>query len=297
MRRLLGIIVGLLLALTGTASATTYPDLSNNDPTYNMAAIKAHGHPAVVLKVNQGVGFLDSTFYYMATAAKHAGLCVGGYDFVQEYTAAEAYTFVNRLHAAGIYRGTSCTLPPTLDVEFGVPSQAGLEHMVAVLVREYGRVQIYTGQWYWAPHFGCWVPPQAHLWLSGYPYASTLCGTRAWQYVVHQYADNAFNGVFSSDMNAWLGSDPGFKAFAQTSPAVAARAVKLRVLYHLYRVRNSERAEILRIRRLLARYRCYPPHRAQRGGRCETWKRQGEAAHRAGDATNRLILHLHSEGV
>jgi hypothetical protein len=237
MTRRIAILAALLtFAVTATASASvTYPDLSNNDPTYNMAAIKRAGHPAVVLKVNQGVGFLDSTFYYMAIAAKRVGVCVGGYDFVQEYTAAEAYVLIERLHAAGIYRNTPCTLPPTLDVEFGVPSQPGLEHMIAVLMREFGRVQIYTGAWYWAPHFGCWVPAQVHLWLSGYPFAPTLCGMQGWQYVVQQYADNGFNGVFSSDMNVWRGSDASFKAFAQITPpgmtAAQRRAQRTRSLH------------------------------------------------------------------
>jgi len=81
------------------------------------------------------------------------------------------------------------------------------------------------------------------------------------------------------------------------TPAVASRADKLRALYNLYRVRNSERASILHFRRLLTRYRCYPPHRVQRGGWCEQWKRQGKTAHLAGDRTNRQIRQLHSEGV
>jgi hypothetical protein len=97
-----------------------------------------------------------------------------------------------------------------------------------------------------------------------------------------------YDRALASDYGQWPGP---------AAVAVASRAQKQLALYHLYRVRNSERAEILHFRGLLRRYRCYPPHRPQRGGRCEHWKRAGDVAHRAGDVTNRQIKHLHSEGV
>lgn len=265
--RLAGLTAALLLLVCGSASAKsiTFADLSNNDPTYNMAAIKRAGHPAVVLKVNQGIGFLDHTFYYMAIAAKRAGLCVGGYDFDQEYTAAETYAFIARLHAAGIYRNTRCTLPPTLDVEFGIASRAGLEHQLAVLFREYGRAQIYSGAWYWLPHFGCWVPPKVHLWLSGYPFAPTLCGMQQWQYVIHQYTDHGFNGVFSSDMNVWRGSSASFPAYVQAgSPAT----LRTRLI--------NDRKRRAKLHSLLAKRQCRTIHGPKAYRACPVWARHGQ---------------------
>lgn len=216
------------LVLAGSASASiTFPDFSNNDPCYCAAALKAHGHAGEIDKVNQGVGFIDRTFSRMAADAKAHGLSVGGYDFDQEYTAREAYTFVERLKASGITRSATRTFPPTLDVEFGVPSRAGLEHQLAVLFRVYGRAQIYTGAWYWLPHFGCWIPPKVTFWLSGYPTASILCGLPESRWVAHQYTDHGFNGAFSSDMSRWLGSTAGFKGFVQAkSKQITAAQVK-----------------------------------------------------------------------
>jgi predicted small lipoprotein YifL len=241
-------------AASVSGQGITWPDLSNNDPTYNMAAIRRHGHPAVVLKVNQGVGFLDGTFYYMAKAAQRAGLAVGGYDFDQEYTAAEAYAFVGRLHAAGITRYSARKVPPTLDIEFGVPSRSGVEHQLAVLVREYGRAQIYTGGWYWLPHFGCWWPRGVPAWLSGYPTASVFCGLSQSLFNQHQFTDHGFNGVFFSDMSRWLGSAASFASYTQ---AVAGPSkAQLRASLRLHRERR------LALHRLIERHHCRPGQHA-----------------------------------
>lgn len=212
-----------------------YPDLSNNDPCVCAIALKAHGLVGEIDKVNQGVGFIDRTFAAMAADAKAHGLAIGGYDFDQEYTADEVYTFVKQLHAAGIYRNTPRTFPPTLDVEFGTPSWSGLEHQLAVLYREYGRAQIYTGAWYWLPHFGCRVPPRVTFWLSGYPVASLLCGLPGNRWVSHQYTDHGYIGAgHYADVSRWLGSSTAFNAFilAAKPPLTPAqrKAQKLRSL-------------------------------------------------------------------
>jgi hypothetical protein len=246
----------LVRAASVSGQGITWPDLSNNDPTYNMAAIKRHGHPAVVLKVNQGVGFLDSTFYYMAKAAQKAGLAVGGYDFDQEYTAAEAYAFVGRMHAAGITRYSARKVPPTLDIEFGVPSRAGVEHQLAVLFREYGRAQIYTGAWYWIPHFACWVPAGVSFWLSGYPTASILCGLQPYRFQTHQFTDHGFNGVFFSDMNRWRGSAASFASFVQT-PKPGPTKAQLRASLRLHRGLRAQ------LHKLIERHRCRPGQHAR----------------------------------
>lgn len=235
MKRAIG-LAAVLFALGATgASAATYPDFSNNDPCYCAAQLKAHGHVGEIDKVNQGVGFIDSTFGRMIADAKAHGLVVGGYDFDQDYTAAEAYTFVAGLHRAGIYRGTPRTFPPTLDVEFGLPSKSGLEHQLAVLFREYGRAQIYTGPWYWLPHFGCWIPQGVTFWLSGYPVVSPFCGLNGNPFKVnaHQYTDHGATGASQvpyADVTRYLGSS--FARFSQSGQTQAQlRALKVRSLH------------------------------------------------------------------
>lgn len=79
-----------LLFTAPAPGAITWPDRSNNDPTLRMGAIAHAGHPAIVLKVNQGTSFVDRWFVPQARAARAAGLAVGGYDFVSTYTTSEA---------------------------------------------------------------------------------------------------------------------------------------------------------------------------------------------------------------
>lgn len=233
----------------------TYPDLSNNDPCVCAATIKAHGHPLEIDKVNQGTGFIDGWFAPMARDAKAHRLAIGGYDFDQDYTTAEVYVFIKRLKSVGIERGTPNTAPPTLDVEFGAANRAGLEHQLAVLFRVYGRASIYTGGWYWLPHFGCWIPPRVSFWLSGYPTAQILCGLPGSRWVSHQYTDNGFNGRFSADMSTWLKSSAAFDSFIQRTPPLtpAQRRAKLRSA--LAKARR-ERAEL---------HRDIDSHRCRRG--------------------------------
>lgn len=280
------------LLLKAKASSTgsggiTYPDRSNNDPTYNMAAIKRAGHPAIVLKVNQGVGFLDSTFYYAAKAAKRAGVCVGGYDFDQEYTAAEAYTFIARLHAAGIDRSTPCTLPPTLDVEYGAFSASGLEHQIDILMRTYGRVNIYTGCWYITGHLGARWFANVSAWISGYPFASACPGIPGSRFSQHQYTDHGYDGVGFVDMTEWRGSSAAFKSFTQTGPTPGQiRAAKVRALRKQEALRRELHGDI-------QRHDCRPgQHATPRSYHtvCGRWLREGNAA-------IAVIARYHREGV
>lgn len=228
------------------ASGITYPDFSNNDPCYCAAVLKAHGHPGEIDKANQGIGFTDSTFIRMAKDARAHGVAVGGYDFDQEYTAAETYKFVKQLRAAGIYRSTPNTFPPTLDVEYGAANRAGLEHQLVVLFREYGRAQIYTGSWYWLPHFGCWVPAHVAFWLSGYPVASLLCGLPGSMWVEHQFTDHGYNGAGYSDMTVWRGSQASFNAFVHVPLKPRNRHAEHERLKALDKKRHGIRIHLLK---------------------------------------------------
>ncbi len=215
--------------MASAASApVTYPDLSNNDPAScsQMRLIASHHHPAVYLKVNQGLGFTDAYFAPQVRCAQRAGMVPGGYDFVSEYSAAEANRFVALLHAAGMFKTTPNWLPPTLDVEYGSANRAGLQRMIDILFAAFGRVNIYTGGWYWTPHFGCFWPAHVTAWISGYPTAPAVCGLPASLYSQHQFTDAGNNGAFASDMTVWLGSAAAFRAFAHI-PAPVSHAVQI----------------------------------------------------------------------
>lgn len=59
-------------------------DLSNNNPSpIEFAKVKRAGAFGVLLKVSEGTGFVDATFEVRATAARAAGLHVGGYHFAR----------------------------------------------------------------------------------------------------------------------------------------------------------------------------------------------------------------------
>lgn len=188
-----------------------YPDLSNNDPCYCGAAIKARGQVGLIVKANQGTGFIDSTAVAMVQSARAAGLAVGEYDFDQDYTVAEAQVFVARLHAAGIYPSTPNTFPAYLDVEYGNFSYRGLLAQIAYLRSQGYRVGIYTGEWYWGPHAGCqWPSGLSSAWLSGYPNAPVPCGTQ--NYNAHQFTSTPI------DLSVFLGSLDQFHAFVNAGP-------------------------------------------------------------------------------
>jgi len=206
-----GLGSNLSVTLTGPV---TYPDLSNNNPVTDsqMAAI-GRSHPAVYLKVNQGTGFIDRTFMGMARSARAHGMATGGYDFVSCYCAAEARVFVAQLRLAGMTRTSARWLPPVLDVEYANATRSGLQAMLAVVVQAFGRVGIYTGNWFWAPHLGCYWP-RVDGWLAGYPNASPVCGMPGARYVAHQFSDRAYNGATTADMTVWLGSVASFRTFA-----------------------------------------------------------------------------------
>lgn len=225
----------------------TYPDRSNKDPvdTAGMRAVARHGHPAIVLKANQGTRFVDSTFVGMAKAAKALHLCVGGYDFDETYTVAEVNVFIARLHAAGIYRDTPCTFPPTLDVEYGSFNQAGLQRQVAKLKQAFGRVKVYTGNWYIASRMSCkalaGLARQLTFWLSGYPIAPVPCGVTRGSYVEHQFTDQGNDGAGSTDMTTFLGSKAQFNAFVHKT----VKLTKAQIRSALAKAK-AERAELHR---------------------------------------------------
>lgn len=199
-----------LLAPRTVSAGVKYPDRSNNDPCYCGAQIRADGYSGLIVKANQGTGFIDQTAVGMVQSARAAGLTVGMYDFDQDYTVAEARVFVARVHAAGIYPTTLNTFPLYFDVEFGNFNYPGLLAQIAY-VRSLGyRVGIYTGQWYWTPHAGCrWPAGVSSAWLSGYPNASVPCGTTG--YNAHQFTSTPI------DLSVYLGSTAQYRTFVHAT--------------------------------------------------------------------------------
>lgn len=186
-------------------SQPTYQDRSNNNPCYCGATIRAQGHAGLIVKANQGTGFIDGTAVGMVQSARAAGLAVGEYDFDQNYTVAEAQVFVARLHAAGIYPHTRNTFPAYFDVEYGNFNYNGLLAQIAYVRAQGYRVGVYTGAWYWGPHAGCRWPAGVSAWLSGYPNAPVPCGTTG--YNSHQFTATPI------DMSVFLGSRAQFSQF------------------------------------------------------------------------------------
>lgn len=275
---------------TQQPAGITWPDMSNNDPCICGAAIRGHGHVGEIDKTNQGVGFTDSYFVRMVKDAARHKLAIGGYDFDSEYTANEVYKFIDRLHAGGIYKGTPNTFPPTLDVEFGAFSKTGLQHQVNILYREYGRVQIYTGGWYYLPHAGCWIPKHAEIfWLSGYPNASVFCGVSENMFKVHQYTDHGYNGGIFSDMNVWRGNGKQFNAYVHRAKPAPTKAQLQAELWREYKRRVA-------LRGLRLRHGCAPPHkvtpytRAYKRHACPAWTKHG-------GEVNKKIKELHKAGI
>lgn len=281
---------GAKTSSASTGSGIRFPDFSNNDPCVCGAALHAHRFAGEIDKANQGIVFLDGTFRQMVRDARQHGLAVGGYDFDQEYTAAETRTFIVQLHAAGIYRSTRDTFPPTLDVEYGLASRHGLEGQLAVLLHEYGRAQVYTGAWYWLPHFGCWVPAHVVFWLSGYPTAQLLCGLNSHAWIAHQYTEHGYTGAGQqpyADLSVFRGSRSQFAVYIQALPDRHELEAQLA---HLYRERAGVQRKIAMLSALLTKYGCRPPFiphvvlpgrelRRYHVHACPAWKAHGDASH------------------
>ena len=249
-----------------------YPDRSNNDPTSNVAGIARDGHPALVVKINQGTGFIDRTAAAMLNLARRHGLAVGGYDFVEDYDAAEAYVFVKQLRAVGACSGRG-VLPPTLDVEYGAFSYSGLAHMEAIVRRSCGRVKDYTGAWYWTPHAGCRWPAGTPAWLSGYPFAPIPCGLPRALYLEHQFTSDGCDGASCGvDLTRFNGTMAQFRAFAHIASPKPKPNPRRAVLLH--------RRAVLRV--LLTRHRCRTGHAkpARYRSACRTWLHEGQIVNR-----------------
>jgi len=269
-------------ALLGARRGVQIVDLSNNDPIYDMRPLARFGIKGMWLKVNEGTGFTDQTFSPMVRSARAAGIPVGGYDFVRDYSAFEANLFVIRLRATGTCTGRN-TLPPVLDIEAGQASQGGVQVMVNIVRRSCGRVAIYTGLWYWIPQLGRWWPAGVSAWISGYPNIVDHANYNG--VAVHQFTDRGYNGVSSADLSTWEGNTASYARFVASTPVHRHHSrgyLRRRDERHLhadYLLRRSDRAYI-------RRFGC---HTHPRRGHC--------AAHLArGAAVNREIRRLHARG-
>lgn len=243
-----------------TPNGVRFEDRSNNNPCVCGSAIKAAGYSGLIVKANQGSGFIDPWAVRQVQSARAAGLAVGLYDFDYDYSISEADALLRVAHAAGIEPGSANTFPLTFDVEAGNFNYGGLLAQIAHVRAAGYRVQIYSGSWYWASPRICSWPAGVPAWLSGYPNASLACGLPASLFVEHQYTDSP------EDLTVFLGSSDQFQQF------VAAVPPKPVDVHHYSRYPTtrrkacgcSERAVVRSYDRLRAKQgRKHHPHRAE----------------------------------
>jgi GH25 family lysozyme M1 (1,4-beta-N-acetylmuramidase) len=198
------------LVTQSAVSHATGPDVSNNNPFYGWAPVKRAGHPFAYLKTIQGTAYVDSTASAMAKAARAAGVIPGGYDFLEvckASSAGEARLFAARLKAIGL---VGHAFLPVGDAEWPLHpdcttkgARAWITSWIDTVHSLTGRwPAIYTGAWWSNPVLGCWRPPHAKRWVSGYGPRSRLSIPCGWGGVdLWQYTDAGFNGVSTTDMS------------------------------------------------------------------------------------------------
>jgi len=221
-----------VLVSQGAVSHATGPDVSNNNPFYGWAPVKAHGHPFAYLKTIQGTAYVDSTASGMAKSARAAGVTPGGYDFLEvcrTSSAGEARLFAARLKAIGL---VGHSFLPVGDAEWPLHpnctttgARAWITSWIDTVHSLTGRwPAIYTGAWWWNPVLGCWRPPHAKRWVSGYGSRSRLAIPCGWGGVdLWQYTDRGFNGVSTTDMSRLEVAESAFTGSAPTRAQAVAR--------------------------------------------------------------------------
>jgi len=228
-------------------------DLSNNDPIYSVGAyrqMRAHGYTGAVFKLNQA-GYIDRTAAGQVAAARQAGDRVGGYDFADTTQGvgpiAEAHIFIGRLQALGLCGGRG-VIPPTGDFEYGTITPSYVVTWVAIVRQACGRVQIYTGQWYWNPHVGCFWPRGVPGWISGYGALYLPCGIGA-DFLEQQFSDHGYNGFNSTDVSVYLHGSASWDRYTNAGPPPKPKPAPLtpaqkRRLAHLLGARQHLRGQI-----------------------------------------------------
>jgi GH25 family lysozyme M1 (1,4-beta-N-acetylmuramidase) len=229
----------------GASASQTGPDTSHYDPVYEWAPVKAHGHRFAWAKLTEGTGWVDGTAAAQVAGMRRAGIVAGGYDLFRVCEAnplLEARAFTKRLRALGL--ASTGSLLPMGDAEEpgSVPcstaeARAWIWSWMQEMHRMTGRWPgIYTGAWWWNPEIGCWWPPHAVSWISGYrPYPPYL-PCRLPHLDVWQYTDRGFNGITLSDMSVLY-----VPLAALSEPT--RRELQER-LWHDYRYRNALRLQL-----------------------------------------------------
>lgn len=190
---------------------------SNNDHPLAWAAIfnylKGLGggaQPFVIVKINQGTGYVNPYAMSDVNEARAAGFAVAGYlmsEGSQDPNAQEA-----------TYRRIAGNLPQTDDVELpdGLSAQA-YAAATRTLIAANPMALVYLDQSEVAEGF----PTGNGLWLAEY---NNSPGQTTYPCMIHQYADQATipgcSGQF--DLNVWMGTDAQFSAFFQEGPAASS---------------------------------------------------------------------------
>lgn len=258
----LGVCAPHLTAFGGAPPTTpmgiTGPDVSNNDPFFTWHPVRAHGHPFAYNKIIQGTRFVDLTAAGMASAQRAASIVPGGYDFLEvcrTSSAGEARLFASRLKAIGL---TGKAFVPIGDAEWPLKAPCSVAAARAWITSWIDTVHalvgrwpgIYTGAWWSNPNLGCWRPPHALRWVSGFGSRGSLPIPCGWGGVdLWQYTDAGFNGVTFTDMSRLEVPQSRFEARP-------ARRNKKAELNALYRQRKKVRA-------LIVKHACRPGQHAK----------------------------------
>lgn len=228
-------------------STSQGPDFSNNNPVScsQMAAVASH-NAFVILKANEGTGYVDPTAAGMSACARVHHLVVGGYDFLHVCLVsplAEAHLFVVRLVADRL-TGPG-TLPPTGDAEYPSSPQCNARAWIAawagaVAAGVHRWPMIYTGAWWWNPHVGAWWLTAALSWVAAYtsyppPLPAGLAHMDLWQ-----FSSSAYNGATSADLSLWRDGAKAFEALTQGTP-VQRYAIFPTIVFRFGKDHASER--------------------------------------------------------
>lgn len=154
-------------------------DVSNNNGAVDFHAVKKAGAVGVWLKVSEGTTFIDDTYLKNRTAAKAAGLKVGGYHFCHPGSpeATQVAFFVKHLVLE------PGDLLPALDFEVGDGQsnsdlRAWISMALALLKKDIGQQPVlYAGQYFVQD-----LPLHAPRWIPTYGAAPRVPGWAAWQF-------------------------------------------------------------------------------------------------------------------
>jgi lysozyme len=193
-----------------------WDDSSNNvhpvawAEAFNDLATRGSGaQPFLVVKVDQGTGYVNPYLQGDLAAARMAGFALAGY-LMDEGTADPA-------SEEALYRRLVGALPQADDDELpdGLSTADYIAHCAALVAQNPAAI-VYLNKSQVQEGFHV----AAGLWLADY---ATPPGSPTYPCLIHQYADNGrVAGIGGDvDLNAWLGTEEQFTSFFATGAGAA----------------------------------------------------------------------------